>query len=126
MITLSYGVDKPQSGDRGAVYFPALEDGLQYLNDHAHDGITGAPIPATNVVPVTQSVLAANWVAYVDGIYRQALTVPNGKLFSAVSVSFKGATDFQTYLLGTEASTLYAYYVYVNDPTLSFTATYRS
>lgn len=126
MITLSYGVLLPQSGDRGSTWFPALEADLSYLNDHTHNGVVGAPIPATNIAPVTQPVLAAAWVAYVDGTYRQLLTVPNGKNFSAVSITFRDSTTFQTYALGTEAASATTYYVYINDSTKTLTASYRS
>jgi len=126
MITLSYGVLLPQTGDRGSAWFPAVATDLQYLNDHTHNGVVGAPIPATNIEVVTQSVLAAGWVAYVDGIYRQILTVPNGKNFSAVSITFRDSTTFQTYALGTEAASATTYYVFINDSTITLTASYRS
>lgn len=126
MITLSYGVLLPQTGDRGSAWFPALETDLAYLNDHTHGGGVGAPIPATNIQPVTQAVLAAGWVAYADGLYRQLLTVPNGKNYADVSIVFKDSTSFQPFLLGTEAASATTYYVYINDSTITLTASYRS
>lgn len=126
MITLSYGVLLPQTGDRGSTWFPAIETDLAYLNDHTHNGVSGAPIPATNIVAVTQSVLAAAWVAYADGVYRQLLTVPNGKNFSAVDILFRDSTTLQPYILGTEAASATTYYVYINDSTKTLTASYRS
>jgi len=127
MITLPFGVLLPQTGDRGVDFFPALEDNMTYLDSHDHSGIgAGAPIPATNISPITQVLLAASWVAYVDGTYRQSVTVPGGKTFSSVHVAFRGTTDFETYQLGTDANTLTSFYVYTNDPTLTVTATYRS
>lgn len=127
MITLPFGVLQPQTGDRGSVFFPALEDNMDYLDSHTHSGIGGgAPIPATNITPITQVLSAASWAAYLDGTYRQPVTVPNGKAYSAVAITFRGTTDFETYLLATDANTLTSYYVYTNDPTLTVTATYRS
>lgn len=127
MITLPFGVLLPQTGDRGLGFFPALESDLSYLDAHTHSGVGGgAPIPATNIASVSQVLLAADWVAYLDGTYRQSVTVPNGKTYSAVSISFKGTTNFETYQLGTDANSLTSYYVYTNDPALTVTATYRS
>ena len=37
-ITLSNGYIKPEDGDTGAVWFDALEDNIQRVNDHNHDG----------------------------------------------------------------------------------------
>lgn len=127
MITLPYGVLLPQTGDRGPDFFPALEDNMTYLDAHTHSGFGGgAPIPATNVAAVTQVLSAASWVAYVDGTYRQPVTVPNGKAYSAVAITFRGTTNFETYYLATDANTLTSFYVYTNDPALTVTATYRS
>lgn len=46
MITLSYGYEKPQNGDTGDVFFPALERDIQRLNDHTHDGVNSPFISA--------------------------------------------------------------------------------
>jgi hypothetical protein len=125
MITLSYGVLQPQNGDKGSVFFPALNTDLAYLNDHTHDGVQGAPIQAVNIAPSTGTVLAANWVSVGGGTYRQLLVVPNGKNFADVNVTFKDSTTFQPLLLGVEAATLTTFYVYVNDSTVTLTASYR-
>lgn len=126
MNTLSYGVKKPQTGDKGSVWFPEMEDNMQYLNDHTHDGSTGAPVPATNIQAVTQSVLAAAWVATSGGTYRQLLTVANSKNFDDVDVIFRDSTTKQKLYLGTEKVSATTYYVYINDNSISLTASYRS
>lgn len=126
MNTLSYGVLQPETGDKGSVFFPALEDDLEYLNDHTHDGVTGAPVPATNIAAVTATVLAASWVATTGGTYRQLLTVPNGKTYASVDVVFRDSTSLQKIELGTEAVSSTTFYVYTNDSTITLTASYRS
>jgi len=119
MIILSYGVKKPTTGDKGSVFFPALEDDLEYLNDHTHDGVEGAPIPATNIVSVKQSLLAASWLAVGDGSYRQLVTVANGKLFDDITLTFKDNATSEVLLLGTLKASSTTYYVYINDPSLA-------
>lgn len=125
MNTLSYGVKKPQTGDRGSVWFPALEDNMQYLNDHTHDGTTGAPVPATNIQKVTQAVSSASWVATSGGTYRQLLTVANGKNFNDVDITFRDSTSYEKLYLGTERVSATTYYVYINDNSVALTAFYR-
>jgi hypothetical protein len=125
MNILSYSVKQPQTGDKGSVWFPALEFDLQYLNDHTHDGTTGAPIPATNIAAATATIAAAGWVAVSGGTYRQLVTVANGKNFSAVQVTFRDSTTFQELLLGTEAASATTYYVHINDNSITLTASYR-
>ena len=38
MIVLSNGYKLPETGDFGDVWFPALEDNIQRINTHNHDG----------------------------------------------------------------------------------------
>jgi hypothetical protein len=124
MLILSYGVKKPETGDKGSVFFPALEFDMQYLNDHVHDGVTGAPIPADNIVAAKQTLLAANWV--VSGsIYRQLVTVVNSKGFDDMNITFKDAATSQDLLLATEKASTTTYYVYCNDPSIDVNVYYR-
>lgn len=124
MLTLSYGFKKPQTGDKGSVFFPALEDDIQQLNDHTHDGSDTPRLNTTSVAAVTDSILAAGWVAQGDGVYRQAVTLPGGLLFGEINFSFQHATLGHVYALGVEKITGSSYYVYCTDNTLSFTAIY--
>ena len=39
MKVLSHGVYKPEAGDTGDVFFPRMEDNMQHLNDHTHNGV---------------------------------------------------------------------------------------
>lgn len=125
MNILTYGVKQPQTGDKGSVFFPALEDDLAYLDAHTHDGVQGAPIPATNIQAVTQSVLAASWVSVSGGFYRQLLTVANGKNYDDVDITFRLTSTGEPVFLRTEKVSSTTYYVYINDSTLTLTAHYR-
>lgn len=90
--TLSYGYIQPQNGDKGSTWFPALNDNIQQLNDHDHNGINSAPIPSTNISSGTVSIPAASWVLDVTGRYRQDVTVPAGYNMDNYSILFKLST----------------------------------
>ena len=126
MQTLSYGIKKPEDGDKGSSFFPALEDDLQQLNDHDHDGVDSAPILSTNITSVQQALSAALWVAVSGGTYRQLVTVPNGKLYDNSFIFFRNTADKSQMFLGVEKVSRTTYYVYINDSTIDITAYYVS
>lgn len=77
MLTLTHGFKKPETGDKGPIVFPALEDNIQQLNDHDHDGANSEKLPSSAIDPLTQSVLAANWGASIgNGLFKQTITLP--------------------------------------------------
>lgn len=127
MQTLSYGYKKPQTGDKGSVFFPALEDNIQLLNDHSHNGSNSARLTASSVTVVTGTVLAASWAAVAGqtGTYRQLITMPVGLSYDDYMVSFKDASGHILYLTTEKVSTS-TYYVYINDNTKALTAVYSS
>lgn len=126
METLSHGVKKPETGDKGSVWFPAIEDNCDILNDHNHDGSNSTSIPSTSISPVTKAIESGSWLAVSGGTYRQAVTVPNGKTFDNSVVIFRhGATKKQIFL-DVEPITSTTFYVYINDPTINVTAYFVS
>ncbi len=76
--TLSYGYIQPQNGDPGSTWFPALNDDIQQLNDHDHDGSNSAQLNAASIVNGAVSILAAAWVSNGTGSFYQDVTVPAG------------------------------------------------
>lgn len=76
MLTLSFGFKKPESGDRGDPLFTALEDNVQQLNDHNHDGANSSQLNSSAILPVSAALVSANWVLVADGIYKQTVTLP--------------------------------------------------
>lgn len=126
MLTLSNGFKKPQTGDDGATWFPAMEDNMQQLNDHTHNGTNSEKIQSYNITPTTQSILSAGWVATSGGTYRQLITVPNSKNVSNGFVVFKDSTTFAQLYLEAEYVSITTYYVYTNDNSISLTAYYVS
>lgn len=124
MVTLSYGYKKPGSGDRGASFFTSMEDNIQRLNDHTHDGTNSAPLPAQSISGVPQTILAANWVAHgPTGFYRQLVTVPIGFDFDEVHISMRLSTG-EYVLADIERVSDTQYYVYTNNNALTYVAVY--
>lgn len=78
MVVLSYGYKQPVNGDRGSVWFPALNDNIQRLNDHSHNGVNSALLPASSIQLASVVALAASWSADGVGRYKQTLTTPAG------------------------------------------------
>lgn len=122
--TLSYGYIKPATGDQGVSLFTALEDNIQQINDHSHDGVDSAQLTPQAIPGVTQTISSASWVANgATGHYRQSVTIPAGFDFDTVSVSFRttaGAVIYPT----VEKISDTQMYVYTTDNTINFIAVY--
>jgi hypothetical protein len=78
VLTLSYGYKRPQSGDRGALWFPAMEANIERLNDHDHDGVDSSLLSAGVIVKGSVTVAAASWTLLSTGKYKQTVTCPAG------------------------------------------------
>lgn len=124
--TLSNGYVKPQSGDLGSVFWPALEDNIQQLNDHTHDGVDSEKLTALSSDAVSQTLSSGSWSLVANGIYRQLGTVPSGMTVDLCSVSFRhGTSGDYLYLHVTKASST-TYYVYINDNSIDVKAVYTT
>lgn len=124
--TLSYGYILPATGDRGSVFFPALEDNITRLNSHNHDGVNSAALSSAALSRGSTTILAAAWVSQGGGTYRQEVTLPTGYTFANTMLRFEidtGGTDghiiYPSIELGTAPN---KYYVYINDNTLQLIA----
>ena len=123
-VTLSYGYVKPQTGDKGSVFFPALEANIQRENDHNHNGTNSALLTATSTLVVTQAILAASWASQGGGIYRQTVTMPSNINFDTHAIQFRKTSDGGLLYLHAVKVTANTYYLYVNDNSLNVTAVY--
>jgi hypothetical protein len=124
MQTLSFGFKKPQTGDRGSVYFPALEDDIQQLNDHSHNGVDSALLSSSSFQAITQNLAAADWVLVSNGKYRQLVTVPGAiTTLADWRVEFLDSSGNQQYLTMDRVSTT-TYYVSINDNSIALVAQY--
>lgn len=123
---LSYGYTKPESGDRGtANFYTPMEDNIQQINDHNHNGTNSAPLTSQSITGITQSILAINWVTYGGpvGFYRQLVTTSAGFLYDTVDIKFRLSTGEYIYPTVEKVSST-TFYVYINDNTVSLTALY--
>lgn len=78
--TTSHNLVKPATGDRGTVFWPALEAAIQRLNDHTHNGTDSEALNPRYFSKTTNTLALASWsaVAGQTGTYRQLETVPTG------------------------------------------------
>lgn len=127
MLTLSYGYKKPQTGDKGSVFFPALEDNFQRLNDHDHDGLNSKKLSATSVQSVSQTLLSASWAGVGDGLFRQLVTCPSTILVDEQAMRFQIASGPKAghfFHPSVEKVSANTFYVYINDSSVDVKVLY--
>ena len=122
--TLSYGYIQPQNGDKGSTWFPALNDNIQQLNDHDHDGVTSALLPSTSITGGSVSIPSASWVLDVTGRYKQDVTVPTGYNMDDYSIIFKLSTG-EIIVPSITRLTNTTFRIFGPDNTLTYTAVFR-
>lgn len=119
MQTLSYGYQKPENPDTGDTWFPAMEDNIQQLNDHTHNGVNSAPLGSSTV-----SAPSGSWSSVGNGTYRQLVTVPSGLSYDTCEVWVKRSTGERVYATLERASST-TFYIYTNDSSLTYTLYFR-
>lgn len=125
--TLTYGLVRPATGDRGSVFFPALEDNITQLDAHDHDGTDSAKLTTASSNTVTASVSSGSWSSTGSiGLYRQLITLPASLSYDTIQIFFRDPTSGETYWLRHEKVSASTFYVYINDNSLSLTAVYVS
>lgn len=127
MLTLSYGFKKPQTGDKGSAFWPALEDDIQQLNDHTHNGADSAKLTSASVTSTKQNVSSAGWVLVAGGVYRQLVTMPGSLQYDDYIMIIRNQAGAKEQMyLGVEKASANTFYVYINDNSLSITVYYLS
>ncbi len=117
--TLSKGYQKPSNPTTGDAFFPAMEDNIQLMNDHVHDGVTGAINPAASA-----TISSGAWgVADANGIYTQEITLPVGRTFDTTILNFRTSTGEVIYPKVAKSATN-KFNVYTNDNTVGFVVLY--
>lgn len=124
MQTLSNGYQKPQSGDRGTSLFTSLEDDIQRLNDHTHDGSNSNRLSGTSIIGVKQDI-AASWTAGSNGLYTQDITMPALITFDDYGMSFRLADGSHVFPTVERLSST-SYRLYLNDNTLAMKVVYTN
>jgi hypothetical protein len=130
---LSFGYKLPVSGERGATFFPALEDNITRTNTHNHDGSNSAPLAPSSysttavLALYTSTINSASWAAVSgkSGLYSQVVTVPAAVTeINNYTVYFYNSSG-QRLLLALERVSATTYTVYINDNSLTITALYK-
>lgn len=127
MLTLSFGIKKPQTGDKGSLFWPAMEDNFQQQNDHDHDGVNSAKLTAASITGVSASVVAAGWVSVGGGNYRQLVTTPASVTFDDYAMAFRitnGPSAGFEINPSVEKVSNTTFYIYVNDNSLDLNILY--
>ena len=124
MQTLTYGYLKPETGDKGSVWFPALEADIQQLNDHTHNGVNSSLIQSSSIIAVTQDILAANWVATTGGTYRQLVIMTGGLQYDNFMVNVRLTSTGHIIYPTIEKVSAATFYIYTNDNSLDYTLVY--
>lgn len=130
MQVLTYGYKQPENGDRGSVFFPALNFDIQRLNDHNHDGTNSSKLTGASIIGLSSTISSAGWVAVSGqpGTYSQDVAMPAGTLFDDYIPYFRVTTAGANFgkilnltLTRVDAS---IYTVFINDNTLSLAVLY--
>lgn len=118
MHTLSNGYLQPDNTDTGDVVFPAMNQNIQQLNDHNHDGLN------SNLVNhKTQNILSGGWGAIGGGMYSQNVVMPAGFLYDERIILLRLSTGEPIYpMIARINATTYS--VEVNDNTINLIAYY--
>lgn len=96
--TLSKGYILPEDGDPGSIWFPALEDDIQRLNDHNHNGTNSETLAPAAVAAQSVTCAAADWGVATNGIYTQTKTLPTDILHSNSIFETRLANGDRAYL----------------------------
>ncbi len=121
MLTLTYGYKKPQLDDTGDIFFPAMEQNIQQLNDHTHDGVTSAVLPTPSA-----SVVHAAWTAAgltTPGLYTQVVSLPAGRAYDTTQFTVRDSTGTVVNNQITKASAT-SYNIFTNDNTQDLVVQY--
>ena len=121
MQTLSYGYKKPEPGDTGDSFYPAMSDNMQSVNDHTHNGTNSAPLDAGGV-----TVSSGSWgaVGGLPGIYEQVVTLPTGFTFANVTIWFVDTSE-KVINLEYQYDSTNSFKVFTNDNSQEYTARFK-
>ena len=125
MVVLSYGFQNPENGDRGAVWFAALNADIVKMNDHTHDGSNTAQLNTGNMIGGSVSILAAAWTADGTGRYKQTVTCPAGFTIDSYAVKFSLTSTGHIIYPSIEKVSATTFIIYTLDNSLAYTAVFR-
>ena len=124
MLTLTKGFFKPQTGDKGSVWFPAMETNMQKLNDHVHNGTDSQKLTSIALDAAVQTVTSAGWNTPVSGVYEQTVDItaafPSGISYDTHTLVIRvNDADAEVVYLKTKRITATSFKMYSNDASLA-------
>jgi hypothetical protein len=114
MQILSKGWKLPQTGDFGSIWFPAMEDNIQQMNSHNHDGINSEKISGVALQASTVTVLAASFIDQGNGYFRATVNTPGGLDPSTFVITARNPTTKEPMYLKQERLSSSQFYLYIN------------
>lgn len=119
ITVLDYGYKLPSNPTFGDVFWPAMEENIQKMNDHTHSGVDSAPIAA-----LTANVLSTDWGSDLgNGKYAQLITLPGTRTFDNTRIEVRRSTGEMAYPTIEKASST-TFNIFTNDPTLAYVISY--
>ena len=115
MITLSNGYKLPEDGDLGDVWFDALEDNIQRLNDHSHNGVDSEKLD-TSSIEALSSTLSVGDFSIVGDEYRASVTLPSLMQVDTSAIQFRDATTREQVYARFELVSITQINVFCNTP----------
>jgi len=120
MQTLTYGRKKPDTGDPGSTFFPALEDNIDLNDAHSHDGVDSVKLTSYNITAGTiTGISGADWVAQGGGRYRATVNLPAGFNWDTAFIQCRDTGNGSIINPTIEKVSTTQMYIYVNDNTLT-------
>lgn len=118
MQILSNGFKLPQTGDYGDVWFPALEDDIQQMNDHTHNGTNSEKISLIDIdsSASVSTVLVGSFIDQGNGYWRALVNVLGGGNYDNYVVTIKDPTTKEVLYVKQEKFSTTSFYVYMNIP----------
>lgn len=127
MITLTYGLKKPETGDKGSTFFPALEDNIERLDAHTHDGVTSPKLPSSSINAVSQTVASGSFSDQGGDTYRALVTMPALLEFDTSTMNFEiasGSDIGSRFHPSVTKVSVNTFYVYINDNSVDIKVIY--
>lgn len=116
MIILSKGYKKPESGDFGDEWFPAIEDNIDRVNSHNHDGINSETLVSQNISASFQTILVGAFVDQGNGYWKATVATPGGLPVDNFAIKFRDPTLKEAMHPRFEKVTATSIDVYINTP----------
>jgi hypothetical protein len=112
--TLTYGFILPDTGDLGSVWFPALENNIQQLNDHTHNGTNSSKLQSSAIDAIHETIASGSFSDQGDGYWRATYVLPATVDYDDIQLMFRDPATGDTVHLRVEKIDNDNAYVYTN------------